>query len=181
MAAQAGRAVGTDGAGVVQIHQHRRVAHHREQHRAEAAGDMRADGFLHIGGGDRMGAALARADGKMVGPEPDQALAERRFGRQGVVHQRNAAGFGERWDAAIGLGGFLVAVEAQGGEAVGAAGHAGGAGIRAAELVQQPGWRVGRRRLGAARAEAEADQGIGGSDVHGGTLRREGFAQCDEG
>ena len=52
------RAVGAEGAGVVQIQQHGRMAHHRQHHVLEAAGDMRADGLLDEGGGDGGAAAL---------------------------------------------------------------------------------------------------------------------------
>ena len=47
------RAVGPDRLGVVEIDQHRRVAHHRQQHVVEAAGHVRADRLAHEGAGHR--------------------------------------------------------------------------------------------------------------------------------
>ncbi len=64
MGALAERAVGTEGGGVVQVEQHGRMAHDRQHHVAEAAGDMRADRFLDEGGRDR--GALRRRFSEMT-------------------------------------------------------------------------------------------------------------------
>ena len=69
---------GPDRADVVEIEQHRRVAHHRQQHVGEAAGDMRADRLLDEGARQRGALAAAQRDREVVGPEPDQPFAERR-------------------------------------------------------------------------------------------------------
>ena len=72
----AGLAVGADGIVVVEIHEHCGVAHDGEEHGEEGAGDVGADGLADVGADDGGGAALAGADGEVVGPKPDEALAE---------------------------------------------------------------------------------------------------------
>ncbi len=84
MAALAGRTVRSNRANVVQIHQHRRMAHDRQQHVGEAPGHMRADRLLNEGAGDRCALAATQRDGEMVGPEPHQPLAEWRRGDQRI-------------------------------------------------------------------------------------------------
>ena len=164
MAALAGRAVRADRAGVVQVDQHGRVAHHRQQHVLEPAGDMRADGLLDEGAAQRGGAAADR-DGEMVGPEPDQPFAERRRGGQGVLQRGarlahdTARGRGARPSAACSAG-RSAAPPAPVAVLV-AAGRCGSG--RLAQLVQQPGGRVGGQRFLAAAAEAEADQCLCGA------------------
>ena len=49
---------------------------------------MRTDGFLDEGAGDGGTFAAAEGDGEVVGPEPYQALPERRWGGQGVFQLR---------------------------------------------------------------------------------------------
>ena len=88
LAALTGRAVRADRAGVVQIQQHRGMAHHRQQHVGEPTGDMRADRFLDEGAGHSRALATAQRDREVIGPEPDQSFAERRLGRQRVGQLR---------------------------------------------------------------------------------------------
>ena len=111
------------------------------------------------------GGAAADRDGEVVGPEPHQALAERRGGGQGVVQLGAGLGLEQRRHARAGPAGGLVSpVEAQRFQAGRGAGRrvdAGGVGL--AQLVVQPGGRVGGQRLLATAAQAEADQRLCGA------------------
>ena len=167
MGLQANAAVGTDGSGIVQIQQHRGVAHRGQQHVTEAAGDVRADGFFHEGGGDRGAGCAPGRDGEVVGPKPDQPFAERGGGDDRVCQlavclgpeQSARSGFARRW-----LG---HAIFTQGGETGG-----GGRGIveagwiRLLYLVQQPCGGIGRQRFPAPPAQAKPDESHGCSCVH---------------
>ena len=46
------RTIGAERAGIVEVYEHGRMAHHCQDHGAEGAGDVGADGFLDEGGGD---------------------------------------------------------------------------------------------------------------------------------
>jgi hypothetical protein len=67
------------------------MAHDRDQHVLEAAGDMRTNGFLDEGAADRSCTAT-RSDGEVVGPEANEPLAERLIGIDRAGEQR--LGFG---------------------------------------------------------------------------------------
>jgi hypothetical protein len=88
MGALPGRAVGTERGGVVEVEQHGWMAHHRQDHVAEWAGDVGADRFFDEGGGDGGAFAAAQGHDEMVGPEPDQTLAKRGRGRHGLWQLR---------------------------------------------------------------------------------------------
>ncbi len=75
MAALARRAVWPNRPGIVEIHQHRRMAHDGEQHVLEPPGDVRADRLLDEGASSRRHTTPDR-DGEVIGPEPHQPLTE---------------------------------------------------------------------------------------------------------
>ena len=137
---------------------------------------MRADGLAQEGEDHRGGLAAAEADGKMVGPEPDQPLAERRVGGQQPLdrglafpaYQIAHAGWLHAVAVVLGrLEAFLV-VLAQRHQPVSRAGaRRGQRRVGSFELTGEPVSRVGGRRLLAPPAQAKTDQRLGGSRVHG--------------
>jgi hypothetical protein len=168
MGFQADRAVGAERPGIVEIQQHRRVAHDRQHHVAELAGDVGADGFLDEGGGNGGARTLAPGNGEVVGPEPDQAFAERGRSRDRVgqlggglrLEQGRDTGFAGRW--------LCLTIFMQRRQPLG-----GGrriiqpCGIGLVNLIQQPSCWVGRQRFGATAAKAEPHESLSGADVHG--------------
>ena len=174
MAARAGGAVRADRPGIVEIQQHRRVAHHRQQHVVEAAGDVRADGVLDESGDQRGDLAAAAGDGEVVGPEPDQPFAERRRCGQGIGEFGRGLRLEQRARQRLAGWRLIGPVVAQRSQAL----RDGRAWfdprwIGGAQLRQQPGVRVGWQGFLAPAAEAEADQGLCGVDVHAGNLGRD--------
>jgi len=96
VAALAGHAVRPDRPGILQIQQHRRMAHHGQQHRLEPLGDVGADRLFDERADQRGAAALADRDGEVVGPEPHQPLTERCRCGEGVVELRLRVGVEHR-------------------------------------------------------------------------------------
>ena len=69
--------MGADRAGIVEIEQHGRVAHHGQQQIVEAAGHMGADRLALEGAGKAQHDRPDDGDGEMIGPESDEAFAQR--------------------------------------------------------------------------------------------------------
>jgi hypothetical protein len=151
MLALAGAAVGADRLGVVEVEQHRGVAHHRQQHVAEAAGGVRADRLAHEGADHGRAFAAAQADGEVVGPEPHQPLAKRRGGGQHGVERGRGVGAEDIADrgrrARAGRAGVAPPRANRRQPLGGAVAGGGEAGVGTVELRRQPGGRVGRHRL----------------------------------
>ena len=124
---QSGDAVRPDRAGVVEVHQHRRVPHDRQQHVRERPRHVRPDRLRHERACEPGALAAPCRDGKMVGPEPDQPLPERGFGHNGSPHRRETLRLVQR--ACLGLPGNGVAgfscvpIGTDRGETLGRGGH----------------------------------------------------------
>jgi len=73
-AAQAGDRVRANGPRVVEVHQHCRMRLDREQHGAELAEYMGANGFALKRASKRTHLTFVGGDAEMTGPEPDQPL-----------------------------------------------------------------------------------------------------------
>ena len=85
-AVDAGRRLGPDRTGVIQVHQHRRMRFDGEQHVRKAAKDVRADRLALVGAGQR--AYLVGGHAEMVRPEPDQPFGKTELGHERSVETR---------------------------------------------------------------------------------------------
>jgi hypothetical protein len=116
---------------------------------------MRADRLAHIGPDQRRNPAAADADGEMVGPEPDQALAERRRRVDRVVFQRLGLGLEDQSRAArLTRRRHVDAILSQRLERVGD-GCTRRPGVLAVKLVREPLPDIGGVGVGRRAAEAE--------------------------
>ena len=68
--------MGSRRAGIVEIDQHGRVAHRRQQEIVEAAGHMGTDRFALEGADKTHHGGPRDGDGEMVGPESDEAFPQ---------------------------------------------------------------------------------------------------------
>ena len=162
LAALAGRAVRSRRGDVVEIQQHRGMAHDREQHVGEAPGDMRADRLLDERPHQRRALASAQRNREVVGPEPDQPLAERRRRGERIAQLRRRILAEHRPSRATGRRRPVLPVLAQRRQSGGRGrGICQPQGIRAAELRPRPGARIGGERLAATAAQAEPHERMG--------------------
>ena len=165
---QSGAAVGTDRGLVIEIYQHRRVPHHRQQHVGEAAGDVWPDRLADERADHRRDLAASQADGEMVGPEPHQPLAKRGVGGEPIVDHRGEIVLEHLTRAqvlAVCRGHF--AVVAPGGQSL----RGAGSGHRKnwvwpVKLPREPCGGIVRERLLPPASEAEADHCLGCARVH---------------
>ena len=109
----------------------------------------------------------------MVGPEPDQALAERRRGGDGVGQLRGGLGLEQRGGTRLAGRRFCRTVFTQRREACRRGRRVVEAGwIRLVKLLAQPGRGIGWQRFGAAAAEPETHESLSGASVHAGDFTR---------
>ena len=178
------RAAGAEALCLIEVKQHRRMAHRGDQQVGEGAHDVRADRLEFIVAGEADHRDLVGRHREMIGPEIGQALGKggRRRDRIGEPGARRVdimpPDFGTRQAAEFRVhalfllvhrpvGGFahrlpvLAIVDIGSGDrlAIRQRGDRGGGGVERAELARQPVLRIADRGIIPAAPEAET---IGG-------------------